>query len=170
MNEKQHSDGRTVDPDWVRAVRAINRLGIGPLLLASAPFQTTDGPPAGSPVCSFDDVVWELSQALLADFGERGLTEVIERSAAELGNAYGSDDYQYDTDDQFSTFMLFYMTTRDGERARADTPVFFERFESWFGSVDRSRLERLHRARDVGLGYQQDHLRAVNDNSIDPAP
>ena len=95
-------------------MRAINRLGIGPLMLAAAPFQAGAGSPAaglslggpaGSPVYSFEDVVWEVTQALLADFGESGLTEIIERSAAELGNAYGSDDYQFDTEDQFSTFM-----------------------------------------------------------------
>lgn len=177
MKETQHTGGRSVEPDWVRAVRAINRLGIGPTLLASAPFQPNDdGPgrslagPVGAPVCSFDDVVWELTQALLAEFGERGLTDVIEHSAAELGNAYGSDAYQFDTEDQFSTFMLFYLSTRVGERARAETPVFFERFENWLAGVDPVRLERLHQAREVGLGYQKDHLRAVNDNTIDPAP
>ena len=31
----------------------------------SSPFRSGDGSPAGSPVCSFDDVVWELTQALL---------------------------------------------------------------------------------------------------------
>lgn len=174
MKENEHSDRATVDPDWVRAVRAINRLGIGPLMLASAPFQAGAGTPAaglslGSPVYSFDDVVWEVTQALLADFGESGLTEIIERSAAELGNAYGSDDYQFDTEDQFSTFMLFYLTTRDGERARVDTPTFFERFESWLADVEPVRLERLRQARAVGLGYQKDHLQALNDNTIDPS-
>ena len=52
---------------------------------------------------------------------------------------------------------------------RADTPVFCERFESWFEVVDRTRLERLHRAREVGLEYRKDDLQAFNDNTIDPA-
>ena len=169
MTEKQNATNDTVDPDWVRAVRSINRLGVGPELLAASPWCPTEVNDADDQsercqVCSFDDVVWEISQWMLDSYADKGLTNLIEANAAELNDAYGDDDYQLDGFDLFSTFMLFYMKTSDGSKARDDAPILFQQFEDWLSGVDQTLLDRLHVIRDIGLSFEQEDLQAQNDN------
>lgn len=169
MTEKQNATDGAVDPDWVRAVRKINRLGVGPELLAASPWcptdvHATDDLSDRCQVYSFDDVVWEITEWMLDRYAEDGLTELIDANEAELNDAYGDDDYQLDSCDLFSTFMLFYMKTRDGSNASDAVPSLFLQFEVWLSGLDRTLFDRLHLIRDIGLSCGQEDLQAQNDN------
>ena len=169
MTEKQNATDGAVDADWVKAVRKINRLGVGPELLAASPWcptdvHATDDLSDRCQVYSFDDVVWEITEWMLDRYGEDGLTELIDANEAELNDAYGDEDYQLDNRDLFSTFMLFYMKTRDGSKARDALPSLFLQFEIWLSSLDRALFDRLQLIRDIGLSCGQEGLQAQNDN------
>lgn len=174
MTEKRDATKQAVDPDWVRTVRSVNRLRVGPELLAASPLDLrgpspTDDSTQPVKVYSFDDIVWEITQWLLDTYAGKGLTALLAANTAELHDAFGDDDYQLETDDLFATFMLYYINSRDGSKVRDAAPTCLQQFEDWLSGVDQALLGRLHAIREISVSAAPDTLQAQNDN-IAPSP
>lgn len=174
MTEKTDAPKHAVDPDWVRAVRSVNRLQVGPELLAASPMQPDEALTASDraqpvKVYSFDDIAWEITQWLLDAYADKGLAALLAANTTELHDAYGDDDYQLETDDLFATFMLYYIKTPDGSKVRDTAPVCLQQFEDWLTSVDQALLGRLHAVREIAVSRAPDALHAQNDN-VAPSP
>jgi hypothetical protein len=79
---------------------------------------------------------------------------LVAGSSDELRRGLDASPYELEPSDLFQTFMVFYLTSADGQEARAVAPRFSMVLETWLAHNHHELFARLQRMRGVCVGHR----------------
>ncbi|MEM6498770.1 MAG: hypothetical protein AAF709_18885 [Pseudomonadota bacterium] len=146
---------------WSSAIVRINALGFGEQITAAVPFGDHTSPtriaqPFLESAHGPSDAAWIVAERLNDELLTSGLEDLVESADGEFAAAFDDSMYELDRTDQFLTWLVLYLTSPFGTKARDMMPIFSISFEIWLNQVDPKLLSRLLDFRQICVEYERD--------------
>jgi len=158
--ERPTSGQRSHNNEWAGAVDEINAiLGVS-RFRALRPVVGSATSVGGQvialvrPVHGPEDVAWDLAEWLARHLSGEAFAALVAGSSDELRRGLDASPYELEPSDLFQTFMVFYLTSADGQEARAVAPRFSMVLETWLAHNHHELFARLQRMRGVCVGHR----------------
>ncbi len=146
---------------WSGAIVRINALGFGEHMTAAVPFGDHTSPtriaqPFLKSAHGPSDAAWIIAERLNDELLSKGLDDLVDSADSEFDAAFDDSMYELDRTDQFLTWLVLYLTSPFGTKARDMMPIFSISFEIWLKRIDPKLLSRLLDFREICVEYERD--------------
>ena len=136
-------------------------MGLGEQMTAAEPFGDHTSPtrisqPFLKSAHGPSDAAWIVAERLNDELLDDGLFDLIASADNEFESAFGDSMYELSRTEQFVTWLVLYLTSPFGTKARDMMPFFSIAFEVWLRRKDPHLLSRLIDFREICVDYERD--------------